>query len=165
MWALVQRAALAVVDVAAGFGAVIHLGGWMRIDPRLSRFVSPLLLKSTGAILAESSHFLMEGVPHQIDYLAVGAGLATLPGVVSVYELHVRDMSPAQAALTGHLDIDDLSTWAQVLAADQVMPLAPHGIDHVTRQAELARTPHWLKRAGAARGPSAPRTKRSARRS
>jgi len=117
-------------------GAVIYLSGWMQIDPLLSVFVSLLILKSTLGILRESYHFLMEGVPQQIDYLQVGADLGAVPGVLSVHDLHVWDMSPGQPALIGHLEIRDLDAWPEVLAAVKAMLLARHGIDHVTLQPE-----------------------------
>ncbi|MDC8760007.1 cation diffusion facilitator family transporter [Janthinobacterium fluminis] len=123
---------------ALAAGAVIYLTGWMQIDPLLSILVSLLILKSTLGVLRESYHFLMEGVPHQIDYLAVGADLAKVDGVLSVHDLHVWDMSPGQPALIGHLEIGDLRQWPQVLRAVKAMLLARHGIDHVTLQAEVA---------------------------
>jgi len=117
-------------------GAVIHYTGWMQIDPLLSIFVSLLILKSTVSVLRESGHFLMEGVPAQIDYLKVGDNLAAVDGVRSVHDLHVWDMSPGQPALIGHLEIDDLQQWPQVLARVKAMLLEKHGIDHITLQAE-----------------------------
>jgi cobalt-zinc-cadmium efflux system protein len=123
-----------VAAIAAG--AIIHFTGWVRIDPILSIFVSLLILKSTWGILRESYHFLMEGVPHHIDYLKVGADLAEVPGVHSVHDLHVWDMSPGEPALIGHLEIDDLNAWPEVLRAVKAMLLAKHGIDHVTLQPE-----------------------------
>ncbi|MFM9435201.1 cobalt-zinc-cadmium efflux system protein [Janthinobacterium sp. CG_23.3] len=123
---------------ALAAGAVIYLTGWMRIDPLLSIFVSLLILKSTVGVLRESYHFLMEGVPRQIDYLAVGADLAQVDGVLSVHDLHVWDMSPGQPALIGHLEIADLREWPRVLRAVKAMLLERHGIDHVTLQAEAA---------------------------
>jgi cobalt-zinc-cadmium efflux system protein len=117
-------------------GAVIYLTGWMQIDPLLSVLVSLLILKSTVAILRESYHHLMEGVPHQIDYLRVGQDLARIEGVLAVHDLHVWDMSPGQPALIGHLEIRDLDEWPQVLRAVREMLLAQHGIDHVTLQPE-----------------------------
>ena len=117
-------------------GAVIYLTGWMQVDPLLSVLVSLLILKSTVAILRESYHSLMEGVPHAIDYLKVGADLARVPGVLSVHDLHVWDMSPGQPALIGHLKIRSLQEWPQVLDAVKDMLLARHGIDHVTLQPE-----------------------------
>ncbi len=122
---------------AIAAGAIIHFTGWVRIDPILSIFVSMLILKSTLGILRESYHFLMEGVPHQIDYLAIGADLAQVPGVVSVHDLHVWDMSPGQPALIGHVRIADLHAWPQVLDATKAMLRDKHGIDHVTLQPEI----------------------------
>jgi cobalt-zinc-cadmium efflux system protein len=117
-------------------GAVIYYTGWVRIDPLLSVFVSMLILRSTIGVLRESYHFLMKGVPAQIDYLQVGADLAALEGVKSVHDLHIWEMSPGEPALIGHLEIADLARWPQVLRAVQDMLLDKHGIDHVTLQPE-----------------------------
>ncbi len=123
-----------VAAIAAG--AIIYFTGWVRIDPILSIFVSLLILKSTVGILRESYHFLMEGVPHGIDYLQVGADLAAVEGVLSVHDLHVWDMSPGHPALIGHLEIADLGKWPIVLRRVKEMLLDKHGIDHVTLQPE-----------------------------
>ena len=123
-----------VAAIAAG--AIIYFTNWVRIDPILSIFVSLLILKSTGGILRESYHFLMEGVPHGIDYLQVGADLAEVEGVLSVHDLHVWDMSPGHPALIGHLEIRDLAEWPAVLRRVQAMLLERHAIDHVTLQPE-----------------------------
>ena len=123
-----------VAAIAAG--AIIYFTGWVRIDPILSIFVSLLILKSTVGILRESYHFLMEGVPHGIDYLQVGADLAEVEGVLSVHDLHVWDMSPGHPALIGHLEIADLGEWPVVLRRVKEMLLDKHGIDHVTLQPE-----------------------------
>ena len=117
-------------------GVVIALTGWMQIDPLLSMLVAVLILKSTFGVLRDSYHFLMEAVPHHIDYIQVGADLARVPGVLSVHDLHVWDMSPGEPALIGHLQIRDLSEWPQVLDAVKAMLLERHGIDHVTLQPE-----------------------------
>ncbi|GAB3454634.1 cation diffusion facilitator family transporter [Massilia terrae] len=117
-------------------GAVIYFSGWVRIDPLLSIFVSLLILRSTWSILHESYHFLMEGVPHHIDYLQVGDDLAQVAGVLSVHDLHVWDMSPGHPALIGHLEIRDLAEWPAVLHRVRGMLLSKYGIDHVTLQPE-----------------------------
>lgn len=119
-------------------GAVIYYTGWMQIDPLLSLFVALLILKSTVGVLRESYHFLMEGVPDQIDYLKVGADLEKIAGVCSVHDLHVWDMSPGQPALIGHVEIIHLEQWPDILHAIKTMLLEKHGIDHITLQAEVA---------------------------
>lgn len=117
-------------------GAVIYYTGWVRIDPLLSIFVSLLILRSTWGILRESYHFLMEGVPHHIDYLQVGEDLSQVTGVLSVHDLHVWDMSPGHPALIGHLEIGDLVEWPSVLHRVREMLAAKYGIEHVTLQPE-----------------------------
>jgi len=122
---------------ALASGAIIYYTGWLQADPLLSVFVTLLILKSTIGVLRESYHFLMEGVPHDVDYLKVGEHLAQVAGVLSVHDLHVWEMTPGQPALIGHVEIRDLQEWPTVLRAIKHMLLEQHGIDHVTLQAEL----------------------------
>ena len=119
-------------------GAVILYFGWMQIDPILSLLVSLLILKSTIAILRESFHHLMEGVPANVNYVQIGIDLAETSGVLSVHDLHVWEMSPGQPALIGHLEIADLQQWPAILQQVKAMLLSKHGIDHITLQAEPA---------------------------
>jgi cobalt-zinc-cadmium efflux system protein len=123
---------------AIASGAIIYFTGWVRVDPILSIFVALLILRSTSGILRESYHFLMEGVPIDIDYLEVGADLKAVDGVLDVHDLHVWDMSPGHPALIGHLEIASLEQWPTVLAAVRAMLREKHGIDHVTLQPEAA---------------------------
>ena len=118
-------------------GVVIYITGWLQIDPLLSTLVSLLILKSTIGVLRESYHFLMEGVPHHIDYLQVGTDLAAVKGVLSVHDLHVWEMTPSQPALIGHVEIQDMQEWPEILKTIKIMLLERHGIDHITLQAEL----------------------------
>jgi len=117
-------------------GVVIQLTGWMPIDAILSILVSLLILKSTISILYESYHFLMEGVPLYIDYLAVGKDLRGVPGVLAVHDLHVWEMTPSFPALIGHIEIADIKEWPSIMSRINTMLLDKHGIDHVTLQPE-----------------------------
>lgn len=121
---------------ALAAGAIIHYTGWMQADPLLSVVVALLILKSTIAIVRESYHHLMEGVPEELDFAAVGADLERIAGVASVHDLHLWAMSPGQPALTGHVLICDMAAWPRILADIRAMLLARHGIDHVTLQPE-----------------------------
>ena len=117
-------------------GVVIQLTGWMPIDAILSILVSLLILKSTISILHESYHFLMEGVPLHIDYLAVGKDLRSVPGVLAVHDLHVWEMTPSFPALIGHIEIAQMQEWPAIMFRINAMLLEKHGIDHVTLQPE-----------------------------
>ena len=117
-------------------GLVIQLTGWMPIDAILSILVSLLILKSTISILHESYHFLMEGVPLHIDYLQVGSDLKKVPGVLAVHDLHVWEMTPSFPALIGHIEIEHMQDWPEIMSRINVMLLDQYGIDHVTLQPE-----------------------------
>ncbi|MBU3575720.1 alpha/beta fold hydrolase [Polynucleobacter sp. UK-Mo-2m-Kol15] len=119
-------------------GVVIQLTGWMPIDAILSILVSLLILKSTISILRESYHFLMEGVPLHIDYLEVGRDLKKVSGVLAVHDLHVWEMTPSFPALIGHIEIERINDWPEIMARINEMLLNKHGIDHVTLQPEIS---------------------------
>jgi cobalt-zinc-cadmium efflux system protein len=118
-------------------GVVIHFTGWMQIDPILSLFVCVLLIRSTTNVLKESYHFLMEGVPHHIDYVQVGKDLKAVEGVLAVHDLHVWEMSPGHPALIGHVEVRDLQDWPITMEKINKMLLEKHEIDHVTLQPEM----------------------------
>jgi cobalt-zinc-cadmium efflux system protein len=118
-------------------GVVIQYTGWMQIDPILSLFVCFLVLRSTIEVLRESYHFLMEGVPHHIDYVQVGHDLRSVDGVLAVHDLHVWEMSPGHPALIGHVEIRDLQDWPITLEKINKMLREKHEIDHVTLQPEM----------------------------
>ena len=118
-------------------GVVIYFTGWMQIDPILSLFVCILLLRSTVDVLKESYHFLMEGVPHHINYVQVGKDLQAIDGVLAVHDLHVWEMSPGHPALIGHVEVRDLQDWPITMEKINKMLLEKHEIDHVTLQPEM----------------------------
>jgi cobalt-zinc-cadmium efflux system protein len=118
-------------------GVVIQYTGWMQIDPILSLFVCFLVLRSTIDVLRESYHFLMQGVPHHINYVQVGHDLRAVEGVLAVHDLHVWEMSPGHPALTGHVEIRDFQDWPITLEKINKMLREKHEIDHVTLQPEM----------------------------
>ncbi len=126
--------------VALVAGAVIYFTGWMSIDPILSLVIALLILGSTLHLLREALHVLMEGVPSAIRLEEVGHALARLPGVQSVHDLHVWNISSGRVALSAHLELSSLDRWPQVLGEARTLLLERFGIEHVTLQPELAGT-------------------------
>lgn len=119
-------------------GAVVYWTGWTPMDPILSLVVALLILRSTLALLKESTGVLLEGVPRHVSYDNVGRALAALPGVTEVHDLHVWQMSAERVALSAHLTLADGPAWPRVLASAQRMLARDFGIDHITLQ------PTWL---------------------
>lgn len=121
-----------VAAIAAGL--IIWLTGWAPIDPILSLLVTLLILRSTWALVLQSSHMLMEGVPAHLDLTAIGRSLAKQEGVQSVHDLHVWHLGSQRVALSAHLVITDAGLWPRLLAASQSLLAKDFGIDHVTLQ-------------------------------
>ena len=127
-------------------GAVIVATGWMPIDPILSIVVSVLILRSTIALLRQSTLVLMERVPAHLSYEAIGQALAALPGVTGVHDLHIWNMTAERPALSAHLTLAGGDAWPGTLATAQRVLAQRFGIDHVTLQ------PSWPAAAPAAAG-------------
>lgn len=115
-------------------GAVVHFTGWTPIDPILSVVVAVLILRSTIALLRESSGVLMEGVPAHLSYEAIGRALAALPRVTGVHDLHIWNMGSDRPALSAHLTLSDGDDWLATLDLAQRTLARDFGIHHVTLQ-------------------------------
>jgi cobalt-zinc-cadmium efflux system protein len=138
------RAALLHVigDLVSSFaavvaGAVIYVTGWLPIDPILSLVIAGLIMVTTLRLLRDAMHVLMEGVPPEIELTAIGRALAALPGVRSVHDLHVWSITPGKAALSAHLEVEDLQRWSDILSAASSLLHDRYGIEHVTLQPEI----------------------------
>jgi len=117
-------------------GVAIVYTGYNVIDPLLSMLVSGLILRSTFGVLRESTLVLLDSVPAHVDFQSVGQALASIPGVVSVHDLHVWAMVPGQGAVSAHLLIERIDRWPAILMQARRILRHDHGIDHVTLQPE-----------------------------
>lgn len=117
-------------------GAVIYVTGWVLVDPILSLVIAALILMSTLALLRDTLHVLMEGVPASVDLAQLGTTLASVPGIASVHDLHVWSITPGRMALSAHLEVHDLARWPETLFAARTALHDRFGIDHVTLQPE-----------------------------
>ncbi len=126
-------------------GVVIAFTGWMLIDPLLSLGIGALVLVSSLRLLREALHGLMEGVPFALAPDAVGRALATVPGVVSVHDLHIWSVAPERIVLSAHLVVRDLRQWETMLDACHALLVERFGIQHATLQPEPeTRTVRWV---------------------
>lgn len=84
-------------------GALTLWMGWTWLDPVVSLGIAAVILWGTWDLFKQSLHMLFDGVPRDIDLLAVRDCLAALPGVARVHDLHVWAMGTSQVALTAQL--------------------------------------------------------------
>ncbi len=122
---------------ALASGLVITFTGWTPIDPILSLFISGLILVSTGKLLRDALHVLMEGVPRHVNLRDVGEALAGISGVLEVHDLHIWTIGSANYALAAHLRLESLDRWPEQLKLMERVLDEEFGIRHVTLQPEL----------------------------
>ena len=84
-------------------GALTLWMGWKWLDPVVSLGIAAVIFWGTWDLFKQSLHMLFDGVPRDIDLLAVRDCLAALPGVARVHDLHVWAMGTSQVALTAQL--------------------------------------------------------------
>jgi len=90
---------VAVVLAAGG----ILLTGWTWLDPAVAILVSLVIAVTAYGLLKSSLRLSLDGVPENIDRIAVSDWLADLPGVQSMHHLHIWALSTTKTALTVHL--------------------------------------------------------------
>lgn len=117
-------------------GAVIYFTGWQPIDPLLSVVIALLILVSAIRLLRDTLHVLMEGVPAGMRMEEIVRALIQLEGVRAVHDLHVWTISSGQAALSAHVELDNLTRWPTLLESARRMLQSQFGVAHVTLQPE-----------------------------
>jgi cobalt-zinc-cadmium efflux system protein len=108
--------------------------GW--IDPLVSLVIVALIFWQTWGLLRETLEMAVAGVPRNIDYDAVRAALATLPGVAHVHDLHIWPMSTTEPVLTAHLVMPGGHPGDGFLAQAGALLRERFGIGHATLQVE-----------------------------
>lgn len=116
---------------------VILLTGWMAIDPILSVLVALIILRAAWRVVAESGHILLEGVPKDIDLLAVSRDLIeTVDAVEDVHHLHAWSITQERPMITLHARVPPGSDPASVRFALGRRLEKRFGIAHATIEIE-----------------------------
>lgn len=129
--------ALSSVGVIGG-GVIIWMTGWYWIDPIISVFIAVILLVSSGRVLRESVHVLMEGVPLGLDVVQVTASLSSVAGIQNVHDLHLWSIVPGYKVMSAHVVLHDqlLSQTGSIMHAVNRQLAEQFGIQHTTIQFE-----------------------------
>ncbi len=125
---------------AIGSAIIIYFTGWNIVDPILSVLICIILIPSTYLLLKRSMHILLEGVPENIDFYAVGKKLEETKGVKAVHDLHIWTLDSKNLALSAHITIENLSSWQDVLNECEAMLYKDFEIIHTTLQPEEENT-------------------------
>jgi cobalt-zinc-cadmium efflux system protein len=132
----------AMGDLLGSIGAIVAAGvilltGWMPIDPILSVLVCLLILRSAWALVRESWHVLMEGVPDGVEAQAIHDTLmAEVPGLLDVHHIHLWSLTPEQPMATLHLLVQEGIDRDALLFAVKRLLRERFDLDHAAVQVE-----------------------------
>ena len=134
--------ALSNVGIIVG-AALIALTGAEWIDPLLGMAIGGLVLWSSGGILREGSHILLEGLPRGIRLEAVARAMLSVEGVQEVHDIHIWTLGTDLLALSCHVRIPDMhmEESEKILAGVREILAHDFHITHTTIQFERAGPP------------------------
>lgn len=136
--AFLHMAADALVSLGVVLAGALYLWqGWSWIDPVVSLLIALVVVAGTWSLFRQSLHLLFDGVPDNIDVVAIREGLLGIHGVVDIHDLHVWAMSTSENALTAHLVIEDETPDRDALLEQAIKLLHDHfQIEHAVLQQE-----------------------------
>lgn len=126
---------LGSIGTLAAAGA-LALFGWRWVDPAASLVIAGIIVLSSGRLLVQSIHVLLEGAPPHLDAEEVRRSLAELAGVVDVHDLHLWSVGGREPLLTAHLVVEHAVRPHDVLRLARRRMAERFRIEHVTIQIE-----------------------------
>jgi cobalt-zinc-cadmium efflux system protein len=128
---------LSSVGVIVG-GAIIHLTGWLVVDPILSALIGVIILRGAYSVVKETANILLEAVPEHINLERLIQEIEALEGVESFHDVHLWTITSGIYALSGHVLIRDqmVSESLQVLERVRTHLQEMYNIRHTTLQVE-----------------------------
>lgn len=106
------------------------------LDPVISLLIVLIIVYSTFNLLVSSVNLLLDAIPGHIDVEGVQNYLSTLPGVLSVHDLHIWAISTKEVALTSHLIMPDKGLSDAELSNIKDQLHQQFNIHHITLQIE-----------------------------
>jgi cobalt-zinc-cadmium efflux system protein len=120
-------------------GLAIWAWGWVSADTVVSMASALLVLWAGWALLRESTHVLMEGVPRSLDLEGVLAAIGGVAGVVGVHHLHLWNLASDVPACSAHVVLSGQPTLRQAqqaAAAAKVVLAERFALTNVTLELE-----------------------------
>ena len=110
--------------------------GWKLADPIIGPGIGLFIVPQTWNLLRQATHILLEGTPPRVDVGLMEQGIATIPGVAAVHDLHVWTITSGLDAMSAHVTVQDPAEGIRVLREVRGLVKERFGIDHVTVQIE-----------------------------
>jgi cobalt-zinc-cadmium efflux system protein len=128
--------ALSSLGVLIG-GIIIYYFNMYWVDPLLTVLIGLYVMKESFEIVQKSLNILIQGVPEEIDVVAVAQDLQQIAGVENVHHVHVWSLDERNINFEAHVNIEDRLVSATREMLKQIEHrLLHYGITHTTIQFE-----------------------------
>ncbi len=117
-------------------GVVIWITGFDRADPIASLGVAASMLYAAVPLLRRTGRVLLEAAPEGMRPEDVARAIATHPGVASLHDLHVWEISSGFPSLSAHVLVGRDEDCHQVRRELETLLHERFGLDHTTIQVE-----------------------------
>lgn len=128
---------LGSIGVIAG-ALLIMATGWQWVDPLVAIGIGLWVLPRTWALLRDTTHVLLQGVPRGIELNGVRRALEAVPGITGSHDLHIWSVAGDDRSLTAHVTLADGADSEAVRIAAAAMLHKQFDIAHATIQTEIA---------------------------
>jgi len=95
---------------------IIYFTGFTWIDPLLSVIIAIYILYNAFINLRSFTRIFLQGLPSGIDEMSLRSRLESIPGVVSLHDLHIWSMDGSYNILSVHLVVKDGTPSSQIVA-------------------------------------------------
>jgi cobalt-zinc-cadmium efflux system protein len=119
-------------------GIVIIITGFQRADSIASLIVVVLMLRAAWGLLRETGRILLEAAPQRYDPGDIVAAITAEPGVASVHDVHVWEITSDFPALSAHVLVRKPADCHQVRRNLERLLAERFGLDHTTLQVDHA---------------------------
>jgi len=121
-----------------GAAIIIYFTQWYFVDPLMSIMVGIIIVYTTGKMLKEVFHILLEGVPSNIRLNDVVKTILSVKGVKEVHDIHIWSITSYVHNLTAHLVVnkEDQHNIDNIMNEIKNRISNEYGITHTTIQIE-----------------------------
>ncbi len=119
-----------------GAAIAIYFTGWLWLDAVVAIAIGLWVLPRTWALLRDTTHVLLQGVPRGVDLGEVRAAIAAVRGVTGTHDLHLWSVAGDDRSLTVHVALAQGADPEAVRVAISAMLIDRFAIDHATIQTE-----------------------------
>ncbi|MBI4465847.1 MAG: cation transporter [Acidobacteria bacterium] len=141
---LIHNAGDAASSAGILLGALaIARTGWTLVDPLLGFAIGLAVLWSSGGVIRETTHILLEGTPRELKVEEVARAMLKVSGVAEVHDIHIWSLAAHLHALSCHVRIREMSTRESEKILTQLNALLARDfhISHTTIQFESRAEP------------------------